>query len=267
MEASYFDGRSKNYDADETHRRIVSLLIGGVRLQPGDRVLDTATGTGAVALKAAESVGSTGMVLGIDVSSGMLEVARKKAAAAGVDNVAFRQADAEQIDLPHGRFDLILCASGLIFLSDVPAALCRWFALLKPAGVIDFNTPAKPFGLSERVAVAAASQNVCLAYDYVADTPLKCRTLLHQAGFEAIEVRTELVNASPVTLIEAIAFWEERLDHPAWRSLKEAPQAVRNTARAQYFRDIRAQAVNGFIPNETAENFAYGRKPPEKPLA
>jgi len=105
---------------------------------------------------------------------------------------------------------------------------------------------------------------VYLAYDYVADTPLKCRALLRQAGFEAIEVRTELVNASPVELAQAIAFWDQRLDHPAWRSLKEAPQPIRDSARAQYLADIMAEAVDGFVPNETAENFAYGRKPAEK---
>jgi len=125
MEASYFDRRSKTYDSDETHGFIVSLLLGGARMQSAYRVLDIATGTGAVALKAAQSVGPTGDVLGIDVSSGMLDVARKKAGAAGVHNVEFRQADAEQIDLPRPSFDLIFCASGLVFMSDIAAALLR----------------------------------------------------------------------------------------------------------------------------------------------
>ena len=190
--------------------------------------------------------------------------ARQKAAAAGLDTVEFRQADAEQIDLTRASFDLIFCASGLVFMSDIPAALRRWFDLLKPAGASAFDTPAKPFGISERIAAAAASQNVYLAYDYVADTALKCRALLQQAGFEAIEVRTELVNASPVELAEAIAFWDERLDHPAWRSLKEAPQPLRHAAHVQYLRDITAQAVDGIFPNDKAQNFAHGRKPPEK---
>jgi hypothetical protein len=124
--------------------------------------------------------------------------------------------------------------------------------------------PAKPFGISEQIAAAAAGQNVYLAYDYVADTPLKCRTLLRQAGFEAVEVRTEIVNATSIELAEAIAFWDERLEHPTWRSLKEAPESVRRAARAQYVRETTARAVDGFVPNVAAQNFAYGRKPPEK---
>ena len=159
---------------------------------------------------------------------------------------------------------MVLCGSGLIFMSDIPAALRRWFALLKFAGATAFDTPAKPFGISERVAAAAATQKLYLAYDYVADTQLKCRALLRQAGFDAIEVRTEIVNTRPVELAQATAFWDERLDHPGWQPLKEAPQTIRNAARAQYLRDITAEAVDGFVPNETAENFAYGRKPPHE---
>lgn len=119
-----------------------------------------------------------------------------------------------------------------ILESNIPAALRRWFDLLKPAGGIAFDMPAKPFGLSERIAAAAASQNVYRLYDSVADMPLKCRSLLQQAGFEAIEVHTEVVNTSPIELAEAIAFCDERLDHPAWPSLNEAPESVRHTARA-----------------------------------
>jgi ubiquinone/menaquinone biosynthesis C-methylase UbiE len=85
---THFDRRGPSYDADETHQRIVAILVSGAQLQPGMRVLDVATGTGAAALKAAEIVGSQGSVVGIDVSDGMLAEARRKVSAAGLQNLS-----------------------------------------------------------------------------------------------------------------------------------------------------------------------------------
>jgi ubiquinone/menaquinone biosynthesis C-methylase UbiE len=110
--STHFDRRGPTYDADETHRRIITILVSGAPLQPDMRVLDIGTGTGTAALKAAEIVGSQGSVLGIDVSEGMLAEARRKGMAAGLQNVEFIHADAEQFDLPEESLDFMFCASG-----------------------------------------------------------------------------------------------------------------------------------------------------------
>jgi ubiquinone/menaquinone biosynthesis C-methylase UbiE len=260
-EPSYFDRRAATYDRDEVHHRVVSLLINVVDARPGSCILDIATGTGILALEAAQKAGPGGKVIGIDTSPGMLAEAHRKAVGAGLRNISFVRADAEQLAFPRSSFDLIFCASAIVFMSDIPLALRHWLEFLKPGGVIAFDAPAKPFGLSQRIAEIAAAHGVRLTYADIADTPSKCRSLLEGAGFEVVDVRTELANSRPLELDKAIAFWDERMDHPAWQALNQAQPATRVAMRSEYVESVTAAAaVHGRVPNETALNFVFGRK-------
>ncbi len=146
-------------------------------------------------------------------------------------------------------------------MSDIPCALRHWSEFLKPHGIIAFDIPAKPFGLSQRVAEIAAEHGVRLTYADIADTPGKCRSLLKEAGCEAINFGTERVDPSRMELGKALAFYDERLAHPAWQALKQAPQTTHEAVRSQYIDSITAAAVNRYVPSDMALNFSYGRKP------
>jgi ubiquinone/menaquinone biosynthesis C-methylase UbiE len=260
-EPTHFDRRGVTYDRDEVHQRITSLLMKGLELQPGFAVLDIATGTGIAALQAAPQVGSNGRVIGIDVSAGMLSEAQHKAAAAGLNNIQFMQGDAEQVGFRSASFDCIVCASALVLMSNIPRALRHWATFLKTGGVLAFDTPAKPFGLSQRAVEIAARHGIHLSYGEAADTPDKCRALIKAAALEVLDVRTELANTTPMSMQDAIAFWDQRIDHPAWKPIKEATSSVRRTMRSDFVRSIEADAVNGYVPNDTALNFSYARQP------
>jgi ubiquinone/menaquinone biosynthesis C-methylase UbiE len=103
-------------------------------LEPGERVLDVACGTGLVTLEAAARVGPGGRVLGTDISAGMLDAARLEAARQGLAHVEFARADAEALDVPAGTFDAALCALGLMYFPDPIAALGRMRGALRPGG-------------------------------------------------------------------------------------------------------------------------------------
>ncbi len=75
-------------------------LVDALRLQPGERVLDACSGTGASAIPAAHAVGPTGHVDAIDIADDLLARARTRAAADGLTNIDFRCADATALPAP-----------------------------------------------------------------------------------------------------------------------------------------------------------------------
>ena len=213
-----------------------------------------------MAIQAAHIVGSQGSVLGIDVSEGMLVQARRKSVEAGLHNVEFLKADAEDVNLSPASFDNVLLGSALVLMRDIPAMLQRCMQWLAPRGRIGFDMPAKPFGLSQWVAEAAAEQGIHLDYDSVADTPAKCRELLECEGFIDVSVEKLVVSDDPVSMRDAIVFMDQRVDHPAWRALKEVPEQKRQAVRSNYLSTLERSAVEGMVPNTVALNFTYGTK-------
>lgn len=109
-------------------------LLELARVGPGDTVLDVATGCGEPALTAARAVRPGGRVVATDLVAEMLDFARRRAERAGLDNVEFVEADAEELDFEEQTFDAVLCRHGLQFLVDVGGTLGRLRSFLKDGG-------------------------------------------------------------------------------------------------------------------------------------
>jgi len=103
-------------------------------LQPGERVLDVATGTGVAAFLAAERVGPEGEVIATDISQKMVDVVKEEAARRGVANMGFERVDAEELHYPDGRFDAVLCVLGLMYPADPQRAIEQMLRVLRPGG-------------------------------------------------------------------------------------------------------------------------------------
>lgn len=116
-------------------------LLRTADLQPGERVLDVACGTGVVTRAAAEHVGSTGTVTGVDVAPEMIEVA-KATPAAGAP-IQWYEADAASLPLPDASYDVAFCQMGLMFVEDQAGALAEMHRVLAPGGRIVINTPGR----------------------------------------------------------------------------------------------------------------------------
>lgn len=101
---------------------------------PGERVLDVACGTGIVSVAAAQAVGPSGQVLGIDLSQRMVDAAQRHARDLDLPHATFARMDAESLALPDAGFDLALCALGLMYLPDPAAALREMCRVLRPGG-------------------------------------------------------------------------------------------------------------------------------------
>jgi ubiquinone/menaquinone biosynthesis C-methylase UbiE len=109
-------------------------LLEMAALQPGERVVDVACGTGLVTVHAAASVGPTGMVVGMDISAQMVASASAVAAWQHLRHTTFTRMDAEALQLPDGTFDVALCALGLMYVPNPVLALREMHRVLKPGG-------------------------------------------------------------------------------------------------------------------------------------
>jgi SAM-dependent methyltransferase len=115
--------------------RIVPMAEGlaqNAALRAGDRVLDVATGSGNAALAAARCGCE---VTGIDYVPALLERARARAAAEGLE-VEFAEGDAEHLAFPDASFDAVLSCLGVMFTPDQERAAAELVRVCKPGGTI-----------------------------------------------------------------------------------------------------------------------------------
>lgn len=108
-------------------------LLDAAGLRPGQHVLDVACGPGIPSLMAAPLVAPGGVVTGIDLAPGMVDIAKKKAEEKGLNNVVFQEGDAEALPFPDDSFDVVLCNHGLVHTTDRSKALNEMRRVLKKA--------------------------------------------------------------------------------------------------------------------------------------
>ena len=114
-------------------------LIAIAGLQPGERVLDVACGTGVVTRLAAERVGTAGSATGLDIHPAMLAVA---GSVTPPDmSINWQKANAESVPFPDGSFDVVLCQMGLQFVSGKLTALREMRRVLDVGGRAVINVP------------------------------------------------------------------------------------------------------------------------------
>ena len=110
------------------------VLLDEVGVSAGLTLLDIACGPGTVARRVALRLGPEGRVTGCDLSPAMLEVAGGKAGMEGAAPITYCQCPADELDVPDGAFDLVLCQQGLQFFPDRLGALAEMRRALKPGG-------------------------------------------------------------------------------------------------------------------------------------
>jgi ubiquinone/menaquinone biosynthesis C-methylase UbiE len=101
---------------------------------PGQQVLDLACGTGLLSLPLAQTLGTQGMVLGVDISGAMVDIAERRARALGLEQARFLRMDAERLNLPDSHFHTAVCALGLMYMPDPEQALREMGRVLRPGG-------------------------------------------------------------------------------------------------------------------------------------
>lgn len=231
--------------------RVVELA----QIPKGAHVLDAATGRGAVLFPAAESVGTQGYVIGIDLSEGMVQETAKELARLGISsNVEVRQMDAEHLQFPDESFDYVLCAFGIFFFPQLDRAMSEFRRVLKHNGRIVVTTwekswdehwgwfdelvktylPPKPEA-SEPAESDSASQPVF-------DTPEGLETILNKAGFADIQIVFEAADFVYATEDE---YWSTLWSHGARVSLEKIEQSTGTNGLQRFKSDVfkKAQTI------------------------
>jgi SAM-dependent methyltransferase len=113
-------------------RQATEIIVDAAGLQPGEQVLDVASGTGEPALTLAEKVGPDGRVTATDLSSGMIEITEANARLRGCRNVHCRQADVHCLPFEDATFDAVTCRFGVMYFADTATALHEIWRVLKP---------------------------------------------------------------------------------------------------------------------------------------
>jgi ubiquinone/menaquinone biosynthesis C-methylase UbiE len=191
---TFSDNAAENYEryfVPALGAPIAGDLVGRAALRAGERVLDVACGTGIVARLAAEQVGATGTVAGLDVNPGMLAVARS--AIPDETTVDWHEASAEAMPLPDGVFDVVLCQMGLQFIPDRSAALAEMRRVLAPGGRLVLNVPGPtppPLAvMADALATHVAPEVAAFVHAvFSLHDPQELRALLDAAGFTDVAI-------------------------------------------------------------------------------
>jgi SAM-dependent methyltransferase len=130
-EGAYWAAHPEYFDRSlaEHHRRLLATAAIGAR----DRVLDIGCGTGQTTRDAARTA-AAGSAVGLDLSSQMLDYARRRADAEGVANASFVQADAQIHPFEPETFDIAISRTGAMFFGDLAAAFTNIGRALVPDG-------------------------------------------------------------------------------------------------------------------------------------
>ena len=170
-------------------------LVETAQIPEGAKVLDVACGRGAVLFPAAERVGPTGQVIGIDLAEGMARETQMEIERRGLKQAEARQMDAENLTFPDSSFDFVLCGFSLQFFPHLSRALTEFRRVLKPNGHIVVTT----WGADDQrwdwfedlrtdygASIRLGSQSL--------DTPQEIQDWFSKAGFANIQINTKEID-------------------------------------------------------------------------
>jgi ubiquinone/menaquinone biosynthesis C-methylase UbiE len=201
-----YDRMSRWYDmlAGSSERKFLRIGLEKLAVTEGEVVLEIGFGTGHGLVALAQSVGETGRAYGIDISEGMVQVARKNVTDAGLaDRVELRLGDAAELPFKDTSFDGVLISFTLELFDtpEIPAVLQECRRVLKADGRLSVVAMSKKgrAGMVLRLYEWAHRQFP----KYIDCRPIFVRKAVEEAGFQIVDVTERTMWGLPVEIVTA----------------------------------------------------------------
>ncbi|KAI7836751.1 hypothetical protein COHA_009389 [Chlorella ohadii] len=216
--AAYSEWVIEHHAVQGLYSTFASHLVPALQGKEGVRILDVASASGEPALTLAAALPQA-QLLSTDLAHAFLELGKARAASAGLTNVSFETADAEDLHrYGDASFDAVTCSLGLMFMPSFEVAIREFARVLKPGGLF----AATVWQSEDKAPFFQVTMGLAAAYDpelartAAASTatrfgdPAPVLAAVGDAGLEGVECR-EL----PVAFtMKAEQYWEELLGMP-----------------------------------------------------
>jgi ubiquinone/menaquinone biosynthesis C-methylase UbiE len=261
-ELSFNDEAATAYDQAVAHvsARFLPFLLRAARLEPGQRVLDVATGTGIAAEAAIAVVGAGGHVTATDSSHAMVLRARQRLAGSPTASVVVD--DGQSLSFADGSFDAVVCSFGLMFFSDPGRGLAEFHRVLRSGGrvaVSVLTTPERSYNGRINVVIARRVPSLAeaTARTFSIGDESRLRFLFDRAGFRDVETTTE---AYAFMFPSFDAYFEpfERGGGSSGQAYVALPETERRAVREEVRRSL--GDTGGSIGIDVEFRFASGRR-------
>ncbi len=157
-------------------------------LKEGDTYVDLGSGAGIDCFLAADKVGNSGRVIGVDMTPEMIDRARENAKKAGIENVEFRLGEIEHLPVADNSVDVITSNCVINLSPDKKAVFKDAYRVLKPGGRLMISDIVLLKELPEAVLQSVEAYVGCVSGAMLKDEYLN---IVEEVGFEKIEVVNE----------------------------------------------------------------------------
>jgi ubiquinone/menaquinone biosynthesis C-methylase UbiE len=217
-------------------------LVETAQIPEGAKVLDVACGRGAVLFPAAERVGPSGHVIGIDLAEGMALETQMEIQRRGLQQAEARQMDAENLTFPDSSFDFVLCGFALQFFPHLEQALSEFRRVLKPGGRIAVTT----WGVDDErwdwyADLREAYGAVVKLGSQSLDTPEEIQRWFSRAGFVGLQISTKELD---MVFLDEEEWWNMNWSISARAGLEKLSPEDLERFKVEAFEKVQAQKQN-----------------------
>lgn len=257
-----FDGAAPRYDraGPDLFRQFGERLVEWMSIPPGSRVLDVATGTGAVLIPAARQAGTGGHVIGVDLSNEMLAETDRAARANGLSSFELGRMDAEQLQFADNVFDAVTCGFALFLFPSMDAALREMYRVTRPDGQLGLTVWGKaPFDPAWKIfADQVRKYGVEIRMPQkVAYATAEVEALVTAAGYGSVEIMSE---TRDVVYGSEDDWWEFQMTNGSRAAIYRMPPETRAQFKEEYLTQLRSLFRTDGLHLPAPAIFVRGRK-------